>query len=274
MSDNLFLQRILAHKHEEVARQRVKAPLSKLQQQAAEAPPTRPFAAALRHEDRLGLIAEIKKQSPSRGVLTGHFDPLQLARVYTDNGADAISVLTDVRFFGGSLQHLKAVRADQESNGRQTPLLRKDFLVDAYQVYEARAYGADAVLVIVAAVERETVEELIHAAREAGMEALVEVHTEAELAVALAAGAELIGINNRDLRTFEVDVETTDRLLAGLPPGPRPVMVSLSGLSGAGTLAHLRAIGADAILVGEAIMTASDPAAKVRELSGRPEFRA
>ncbi len=271
MAETTFLERMLAHKREEVERQKVKVPLAQLQRERTPAP--RPFAAALRHDDRLGLIAEIKKQSPARGLLAPNFDPLRLAQIYSTNGADAISVLTDVRFFGGSLQHLKAVRVAQaagEAEGeRATPLLRKDFLIDTYQVYESRAYGADAVLLIVAALDAATVGTLLETTREVGMEALVEVHDEAELRIALDVGADLIGINNRDLHTFDVDVQTTERLLATLPPAGRPVMVSLSGLSDASSLAYLRRLGADAILVGEAIVTAPDPAAKVRELSGR-----
>ncbi len=274
MADNMFLARMLDHKREEVDRQKAKVSRQQLLERSAGAPPVRPFAAALRHSDRLGLIAEIKKQSPAKGLLATNFDPLHLGRIYAANGADAISVLTDTRFFGGSLQHLKAIRADQQASGASLPLLRKDFLVDPYQVYEARAYGADAVLIIVAAVEPSMVVELLDAARDAGMEALVEVHTEDELAIALAARSALIGINNRDLRTFEVDIGTTERILRALPPRDKPVMVSLSGLSDARGLADLRGVGADAILVGEAIMTAPDPASKVRELSGRQAFQA
>jgi indole-3-glycerol phosphate synthase len=269
MSEATFLQRILAHKREEIDRQQLKAPYAKLHQQAVLAPPARPFGARLRHADRLGLIAEIKRQSPSKGVLAPNFDPLALGRTYADNGADAISVLTDMRFFGGSLQHLKAIRAEQAQVGRDVPLLRKDFMIDPYQVAEARAYGADAVLIIVAALDPDTVRTLMGASREWGMEALVEVHTEDELELALAAGAEMIGINNRNLHTFEVDVRITERLIRRLPPEKRPLMISLSGLSDVQSLQYLRGVGADAILVGEAIMTAADPAAKVRELSGR-----
>jgi len=273
MASNTFLERMLAHKCEEVDRQKAKIPLAKLDQEVAAAPPVRPFAAALRHAERLGLIAEIKKQSPAKGQLAAaDFDPVRLGRIYAENGADAISVLTDARFFGGSLQHLKAVRIDQQSRGYDVPLLRKDFLVDEYQVTEARAYGADAILIIVAAVEPALVGRLLRQARELGMDALVEVHTEPELQVALDAGADLLGINNRDLHTFEVDVHTTDRIMAILPTQRRPVVASLSGLSGRQGLDHLRGVGADAILVGEAIMTAPDPAAKVRELSGRQEL--
>jgi indole-3-glycerol phosphate synthase len=270
MASNTFLERMLAHKREEVERQKAKLPLVKLEQEAGAAPPVRPFAAALRHRERLGLIAEIKKQSPAKGQLAAaDFDPVRLARIYAENGADAISVLTDARFFGGSLQHLKAVRGDQQSRGYDVPLLRKDFLIDEYQVTEARAYGADAILIIVAAVEPATVGRFLQRARQLGMDALVEVHTAPELQVALEAGADLLGINNRNLHTFEVDVYTTDRIMASLPTERRPVVASLSGLRGRQGLDHLRGVGADAILVGEAIMTAPDPAAKVRELSGR-----
>jgi len=274
MADTTFLERMLAHKREEVERQRAKISLDKLRQQIEQAPPARPFAAALRHPNRLGLIAEIKKQSPAKGLLAADFDPLRLARIYTENGADAISVLTDLRFFGGSLQHLKAIRAAQGTPGQTAkapPLLRKDFLVDTYQVWESRMYGADALLIIVAAVSEGMVATLLQASVEAGMEALVEVHTPDELRIALDAGATLIGINNRNLHTFDVDMRTTDRVLAALPPGARHTMVSLSGLSDAQGLKRLRGLGADAILVGEAIVTALDPAAKVRELSGTQE---
>jgi indole-3-glycerol phosphate synthase len=271
-----FLPRILAHKREEVERQQSKLPLARLRRESERAPTPRPFARALRHPDRLGLIAEIKKQSPAKGLLARDFDPLRLARIYAANGAAAISVLTDLRFFGGSLQHLKAIRAAQEMEGGVAqpapPLLRKDFLVDPYQVYEARAYSADAVLIIVAAVTPEMVGTLLETTRATGMEALVEVNNEQELEVALAAGADMIGINNRNLHTFVVDPATTERLLAAMPASPRATMVSLSGIEGAGDLARLRALGADAILVGEAIVTAHDPAAKVRELSGSAEL--
>jgi indole-3-glycerol phosphate synthase len=231
----------------------------------------------LRHPERLGLIAEVKKQSPAKGLLARDFDPLRLARIYAENGADAISVLTDLRFFGGSLQHLKQIRAAQEASTTATtspPLLRKDFLVDPYQVYEARAYGADAILIIVAAVAPDMVLTLLNTTRELGMEALVEVNNEDEMQIALQAGADLIGINNRNLHTFVVDTGTTERILAAVKGTTRPTMVSLSGITSARDLTSLRALGADAILVGEAIVTAPDPATKVRELSGSAEMGA
>jgi len=274
MTEGTFLQRMLAHKRLEVERQQRKIPLTKLRAELDHVLAPRPFAARLRHASRLGLIAEIKKQSPAKGLLAADFDPLHLARVYAASGADAISVLTDNRFFGGSLQHLKAIRLTQARDGTATPLLRKDFVVDPYQVYEARVYGADAVLIIVGAVPPALVRDLIGAAAEAGLEALVEVHTEQELAIAVEAGAVMIGINNRDLHTFEVDVGTTERLLRAAPELDRPLMVSLSGIRGPEDLQYLRGLGADAILVGEALMTAPDPAVKVRELSGMGASRA
>jgi indole-3-glycerol phosphate synthase len=267
-----FLERILDAKRAEVEERQRAVPLERLMRAVEDAPSVRPFGCVLRHPDRLGLIAEIKKQSPSKGVLSHDFDPLRLGRVYRDNGADAISILTDLPFFGGSLQDLRAVRDDQMRPGEQhadVPLLRKDFIVDPYQIYESRAHGADALLLIVAALQPAAVGDLLRATRATGMEALVEVNTVAELDVALDAGADLIGINNRNLHTFEVDPRTTEQVLAALPGGVRPVMVSLSGWASADGLVHLRGIGADAILVGEALVTAHDPARKVRELSGR-----
>jgi indole-3-glycerol phosphate synthase len=190
---------------------------------------------------------------------------LSLASTYADNGAAAISVLTDVRFFQGSLQYLKGIR--QLLDDRTVPLLRKDFLFDPYQVVEARAYGADALLLIVAALDDRDLKLLLEETQRWGMEALVEVHDAAELERALAVGASIIGINNRDLRSFHVDLETTRRLTEQLPTGARPIIVAESGIFGLEDLEKLRAWGADAILVGEALVTASDTAAKVRELS-------
>jgi indole-3-glycerol phosphate synthase len=271
MTQATYLDRILDHKREEVARQRLKMPLEEVRRRAGDAPPARPFSVALRQPDRLALIAEIKQKSPSKGVLMPQFDPIKLARTYIAHGADALSVLTDVRFFGGSLQYLKAIRELESSLGDHgsVPLLRKDFILDSYQVYESRAYGADALLLIVAALDDATLGDLLRLTEALGMEALVEVHDAAELGRALAAGATTIGVNNRDLRTFEVDLATTERLAERLPACDRPVLVAESGIRDARDLERLRACNADAILVGEAIVTAPDIAAKVRELAGR-----
>jgi indole-3-glycerol phosphate synthase len=260
-----------------VARQKLKVPQAEIERRTAAAPPPRPFGAALRHADRAALIAEIKKQSPSKGLLVPQFDPLALADTYMRNGADAISILTDVRFFGGSLQYLKQVRDQQaRADHDQTrhaqermsvPLLRKDFILDPYQIHESRSYGADALLLIVAALDDALLRDLLDLTDALGMEALVEVHDEVELDQALAAGATVVGVNNRDLRTFAVDLATTERVAARLAGCDRPVLVSESGIGSAADIARLRAHGVDAILVGEGIVTASDIAAKVQELS-------
>ncbi|HWQ14935.1 MAG TPA: indole-3-glycerol phosphate synthase TrpC, partial [Roseiflexaceae bacterium] len=250
---------------------------------AAAAPPPRDFAAALRgtgaSRDWPALIAEVKKASPSKGVLIEHFDPLALARTYAENGAAALSVLTDARFFQGSLKYLEGIREGQTGDTRHAtrdaaasspvscPLLRKDFILEPYQVYEARAYGADALLLIVAALADEALRALLALTHELGMQALVEVHDEAELERALEAGASLVGVNNRDLHTFATTLETTGRIAARLPAVGRPLLVSESGICTHADVARVRDWGADAILVGEALVTAGDIAARVRELA-------
>ncbi|HMQ30266.1 MAG TPA: indole-3-glycerol phosphate synthase TrpC [Chloroflexaceae bacterium] len=264
MAEATILTQILAHKAEEVARQRAKLPLAALEERIARAPAPRDFAAALRRPPATALIAEVKKASPSRGVLREPFDHLELARAYAGAGAAAISVLTDVRFFQGSLKYLEAIRQLPGA----PPVLRKDFIIDPYQVYEARAYGADALLLIVGALDDAPLAELLALTRGLGMAALVEVHTEAELERALAAGAAVVGVNNRDLHSFRTALETTERLARLLPAGPgRPVLVSESGIFTPEHVALVRAYGADAVLVGEALVTAPDTAALARALA-------
>ncbi len=266
-----ILDTIFAHKQVEVERQKLKVPLARIQQQAEQAPPPRGFAAALRQE-QLALIAEVKKASPSKGVLIENFEPTALAQTYAEHGAAAISVLTDTRFFQGHLSYLRTIRSHLSDLGLETPLLRKDFLFDPYQVFEARAYGADALLLIVAMLDDATLATLHQLTLALGMTPLVEVHTAAELARAQAVGALVVGINNRDLHTFKVDLATTHNVAAGLPPvgdAQRPTLVAESGISSPADLALLRSWGVDAILVGESIVVAADPAAQVRMLSGR-----
>ena len=271
------LQEIFAHKRTEIAAQKARSPLAEMQAQAAAAPPPRDFIAALRQaRPRPALIAEIKRGSPSRGLLVADFDPLQLAAIYAENGAAAISVLTDERFFGGSLDHLRAV-AEQMRTGQAQglPLLRKDFICDPYQVYQARAAGADAILLIVASLPPPLLAELLALAHDLGMAALVETHDEAELETALASRARLIGINNRNLHDFTVSLETTLRLGRRVPA--EVCLVAESGIFTAEDVARLAEVeregggrGVDAILVGEALVTAADVGAKVRALSGTP----
>ncbi len=269
-----FLDRILEHKRAEVARQKLKIPLEQLEMRLAGAAPPRDFAAALRRPGRTALIAEVKKASPSKGVLIEHFDPLALAHTYAANGAAAISVLTDVRFFQGSLKYLEGIRGMGDGIDSPSPiphpppLLRKDFIFDPYQVYEARVYGADALLLIVAALDDLALAELLALTHQLGMQALVEVHDEAELERALAAGATVVGVNNRDLRTFATTLETTARIAARLPVAGRPVLVSESGIATPADVARVRDWGADAVLVGEGLVKAPDIAARVRELAG------
>jgi indole-3-glycerol phosphate synthase len=264
-----ILNRILTHKRVEVERQRIKIPDAQIRARAATAPPPRDFAAALRAHRPIALIAEVKKASPSKGVLLENFDPLALAHTYASNGASAISVLTDVRFFQGSLKYLEGIRAMVDRGAAPPlPLLRKDFIIDPYQVAEARAYGADALLLIVAALDDETLAALLALTHSFGMQALVEVHNEDELRRALEAGASIIGVNNRDLHSFTTTLETTQRLAALLPSSNRPLLVSESGIFTAEHVALVRSWGADAVLVGEALVTAPDIASKVRELGG------
>ncbi len=271
MTQTSILTRILEHKQTEVANRKTTIPLDTLHTQLEMATPLRSFADALRKDTSAALIAEIKKASPSRGVLREPFDHMQLAQTYMHNGAAALSVLTDTRFFQGNLMFLRNIRDHQQEMTDQiaqsVPLLRKDFLIDTYQVYEARAYGADAVLLIVAALDDATLRSLLEVTHNLGMDALVEVHNEEELQRALDAGAAIIGVNNRDLHTFETHLETTEHLATLLPSGAnRPILVSESGIFTAADVARLHACGVDAVLVGEALVTAPDTGALVREL--------
>jgi indole-3-glycerol phosphate synthase len=229
--------------------------------------PTRAFRAALLRAPRPRIVAEIKRRSPSRGEIRADFDPVACAKAYADSGAAALSVLTDERYFGGHLDFLGLVRRSVP-----LPILRKDFVVDAYQIDEARLRGADAVLLIVAAFAAEgRVEELVRLRARAsalGLDALVEVHDRAELADALAAGADLLGVNNRDLRSFSVDLALTERLARGLPEGV--VLVAESGIHTPADVARLEAAGADAFLVGEALMREADLGAALHQLRRTP----
>ena len=217
------------------------------------------FEMALAAPDRPNVIAECKRRSPSKGVLAHEYDPVALARQYEAGGAAAVSVLTEPTFFDGNLDHLRAVR-----QAVRLPLLRKDFIISPYQLWEARAAGADAVLLIVAALDDEDLGSLLAGARATGLDVLVEVHDETELDRALAAGAQLVGVNNRNLRTLAVDVDASRRLAISLPA--HVVGVAESGLKTADDLHALHAVGYRAFLVGERLMTAADPGAALRDL--------
>jgi indole-3-glycerol phosphate synthase len=264
----MILDRILADKYLEVAQRRISTPIELLREQALAQTPPRDFVGALKQARRPALIAECKKASPSKGLLRLEYDPAQLARTYAENGAAALSVLTDEKFFQGSLSDLSAAR---EASG--LPALRKDFIVDGYQVYEARAAGADAVLLIVVALRLDQLRELHALIGELGMAALVEVHDEAEVDTALKIEPKLIGVNNRNLHDFSVDLQTTARLRKCIPA--EIALVAESGIHTADDVVRVGEMGVDAILVGEALVTASDVGAKVRELvigkTGRQE---
>jgi indole-3-glycerol phosphate synthase len=256
-----ILQQIVEQKLRELEQRKILRPQAELERACRSLAPTRDFEAALRApRGQVRLIAEIKQASPSRGVFTGSFDPGALARTYATHGAAAISVLTDEKFFKGSLAHLAAVRRLVD-----VPLLRKDFTIDEYQLWEARAAGADAVLLIVSILDAARLRGFLNAAKALGLAALVEVHTRDELDTALAAGAPVIGINNRDLQTFEMTIDTTLGLLPHVPPGP--VVVSESGFFTAADVRRVVEAGAHAVLVGEALVRAEDVGAKVRELA-------
>lgn len=232
-----------------------------LERACRDLPAPRDFAAALvPPPGGVRLIAEVKKASPSRGVLATEFDPVGLAKAYADHGAAAVSVLTDEKYFQGSLELLRAIRA-----AVTLPLLRKDFTLEEYQLWEARAAGADAVLLIVSILDPTALRDLIRAAASVGLAALVEAHTAHEVDVALGAGARILGINNRDLRTFETRIETTLELLPGVPPGP--IVVSESGFATGADVRRVVAAGAHAVLVGETLVRATDRGAKLRELT-------
>jgi indole-3-glycerol phosphate synthase len=263
-----ILEQILRDKTDEVTERRRGRPLAELQKIVQDLPPPRDFLSTLRGNDASGetpprLIAEVKKASPSRGMIRPDFDPVTIAQTYATNGAAALSVLTDAKYFQGRLSFLKDI-----SQAVTLPLLRKDFTIDAYQVYESRAAHADALLLIVAALETGQLEDFLGVAHDLGMAALLEVHTVEELERSLLLHPHLIGINNRDLRTFETDIETTLRLLPLVPS--EVVVVSESGINTPADITRLRDKGVHAFLIGEALMRAADPGAKLREFLHGP----
>ncbi len=301
----MILDEIVADNRKELESRQRSFPLAEVRRMALEQTPTLDFAAALAG-DRVRLIAEVKRASPSKGAIRVDADPVEIAKVYASNGASAISVLTETKHFQGSLQDLKAIRdaldgpaengpdiasqsvqglvpagglgvSPNSSNlpprmgargliaGRRTiPLLRKDFLFDPYHIYESRAYGADALLLIVAILAPAQIKELLFLSHQLGLKCLVEVHNEAELAVALKTEARIIGVNNRNLDTLKVSLNTTKRLRAFIPPDR--IVVSESGIKDPEDVEMLRHLRIDAILVGEALMSAPDIAVKMKEL--------
>ena len=256
-----ILDRIIAAKRQEIEQTRARSSAGELERRAAAAPPPRGFRAALERGPGVQVIAEVKKASPSAGVMKDDFDPASVARLYERHGAACVSVLTDGPFFQGSLADLEAVRA-----AVALPILRKDFILDRLQLLEARAAGADAVLLIAEVLDDEALARLLRQAAELGLQALVELYERENLPRVLAAGARLVGVNNRDLRTFETRLEHTLELAEKMPA--EVCLVSESGVRTRADVERLRAAGVRAVLVGETLMRAADVGAKLRELCG------
>jgi indole-3-glycerol phosphate synthase len=259
---SMILDDIIANKIEELAVLKSRVSLSDIKAKAADAGPVRGFGTALSTGQGIRLIAEIKKASPSKGVIREDFDPASIARTYAGSGASCISVLTEQKFFQGKIEYLDTVRRAQD-----LPLLRKDFIIDEYQLFEARAAGADAVLLIAACLEKRQIEDFLGIAARLGLDALVESHTYRELDKSLLAGAALVGINNRDLSSFTVSLQTTLDLLKDVPDDR--TVVSESGIRTRDDVVKLEKAGVDAILVGESLMREKDIGKKVKEILGK-----
>lgn len=256
--NNAFLDRVIAARRRRVEEARGRVPLGEVQEAAERRTDRRDFAAAL-SGDSLRVIAELKRASPSRGLLRRHYRRREIAQAYESAGAAALSVLTEEQHFLGSLEDLEEVRKSV-----RLPVLRKDFIVDAYQVYESAAAGADALLLIVAALRNDDLRNLLQLAKRLRMDALVEVHTEEELERALAAGAGIVGVNNRNLKTLGVDLETSLRLRSRIPRNC--LAVSESGIATPADMRRLAAAGYHAVLIGERLMTAEDPGRELAAL--------
>lgn len=253
-----LLSRLVLEARQDLQRRRYLMDPSRFEEVVAAYTP-KDFLGVLRGP-RLAVIAEMKQRTPSMGILSDDYRPADIAHAYSDGGAAAISVLTHMAGFGGRPEHIRAVRA-----ATQLPILRKDFVTDPYEVAEARACGADAVLLIVAALDASQLRDLVAVSKSRGIAAVVEVHDEAETAAALEAGARAVGVNHRDLRTFTVDLGLTERLRKLVPKDV--VVVAESGIHTAADARRMREAGADAILVGEVLMRSNDPAAQIREMS-------
>ena len=256
-----ILDRIVAYKRGFLAECMARTPWDEMMRLAESAPPVPSLFDGLMDAGDIAIMAEVKKASPSKGVIRADFDAVGIAKIYAENGAAALSVLTDEKFFGGSAGDLTRIASVVDR-----PILRKDFTIDPYQICEARALGASAVLLIVAILTPDELSSFLATSRALGLDALVEVHDREELAVALDAGAAMIGINNRNLKTFETSLDTTYALIPHIPKGI--LKISESGIDTREDVAALKDAGADAVLVGESLMRASDVGGKLRELLG------
>lgn len=254
-----ILDEIIENKLMEVEQSEKDLPLEQLIEKQSEAPPVRDFYKALWPDGNLKIIAEIKRASPSKGIISKNFDPVLIAKGYAEAGASALSVLTDEKYFKGSLDYLRQIR-----DAVDTPLLRKDFIMRPYQIYEARLYGADALLLIVSALDQIALNELLELTQSLGMNALVEVHDEKEMERAVSAGARIIGINNRDLKTFTVDLGVSKRLSKNAPANS--IVVAESGIKTEDDIRALRSQGVHVFLIGETFMKTTDPGAGLLRL--------
>lgn len=256
-----LLEEIIQNKKQEIRKRSKERPISGLLDQINGQEPPNCFSKAVRNDRTVQIIAEIKKASPSAGILREDFDPVAIAADYQENGAAAISVLTDERFFSGKLDYLRQIQ-----KAIDLPLLRKDFILDPYQVIEARAFGADAILLIMTILSNSQFAELKSAAEEAGMDYLVEIHNTDELERAMTGEPGIIGINNRDLKTFEVDLSTTEKLLEIVPK--EIILVSESGIQSRSDIERMGQLGLDGVLIGEALMRQEDIGPALREFVG------
>ncbi len=262
----MILDEIIENKSTEIKESKNSLPLELITEQLKSALPTRDFFDAINPKGELKIISEVKHASPSKGVFREDFDPVEIAKSYSAGGASAISVLTDEKYFKGSLTYLKNIRAEVD-----TPLLRKDFIIDPYQVYEARLFGADALLLIVAALDQRDLKDLLEITHSLQMNAVVEVHDAEELDRALEADARIIGINNRDLRTFNVDLNVSINLSKKVP-GDK-IVIAESGIGSIKDIDGLRAEGVHVFLIGETFMKAADPGQKLKELIESSNYR-
>lgn len=256
-----ILSEIIAHKKEEVRRSKEQVKIESLKAQLSDCPPPRGFKEAVTQRNGINIIAEVKSASPRGGVLIKDFDPVAIADDYLKGGAAALSILTEQKFFKGNLDFISLVKRENP-----LPTLRKDFIIDPYQIYESRVWGADAILLIVSILSEDALKELLSMSSELGMDALVEVHDEKELKIALSTGCDIIGINNRNLRTFKVDLTTTIKLISCIPR--EKVVVSESGIKSREDIVQLEEAGVRAVLIGEALIRARDRVAMLRRLRG------
>ncbi|MEE8359648.1 MAG: indole-3-glycerol phosphate synthase TrpC [Candidatus Omnitrophota bacterium] len=258
----MILTKIIEEKKKEIEIAKERLPLSMIQEKLLVMPSQRSFKQAISKEREISLIAEIKRASPSAGLLRRDFDPLKIAQIYRAYGASAISVLTDEKFFRGALSNIDLVKREV-----YLPILRKDFIIDRYQIYESKLFGADAILLIADLLSRTELFHFLEISRELGMDAVVEVHNEEDLAKALSAESGIIGINNRNLHNFEVDMGVTSNLIKSIPDGK--IIISESGIKTYEDVMFLKSLGVNAVLIGEAFMRSDDIGLKVRELMGR-----